>query len=81
MVEYSADVERHMKWFYQSLCEKNRRWYAAIEAEKLGYGGVEYASRLLDCDPQTIRQGREDFEAPADPVPGRVRKKGVAPES
>ena len=27
-----------------------------------------------------IRQGREDFEAPEDPVPDRVRKKGVAPQ-
>ena len=80
MVEYAADVERHMKWFYQSLSEKDRRRYAAIEAEKLGYGGVEYVSRLLECDPKTIRQGREDFEAPEDPVPDRVRKKGVAPQ-
>jgi hypothetical protein len=78
MVEYPVDVERHMKWFYQSLSEKDRRRYAAIEAEKLGYGGVEYVSRLLVCDPKTIRQGREDFEAAADPVPDRVRKKGVA---
>ena len=78
MVEYAVDVERHMKWFYQSLSEKDRRRYAAIEAEKLGYGGVDYVSRLLGCDPKTIRQGREDFEAAADPVPDRVRKKGVA---
>ena len=80
MIEYSANVERHMKWFFQSLSEKARRRYAAIEAEKLGFGGVEYVSRLLSCDPKTIRQGREDFEAPTDPVPGRVRKKGVAPQ-
>ena len=80
MVEYTADVERRMKWFYRSLSEKDRRRYAAIEAEKLGYGGVEYVSRLLECDPKTIRQGREDFEAPEDPVPDRVRKKGVAPQ-
>lgn len=79
MVEYSADVERHMKWFYRSLSEKDRRGSAAIEAEKLGSGGVESVSRLLGCDPPTIRQGREDFEAPQDPVPDRVRKKGVAP--
>ena len=43
MVEYSVDVERHMKWFYLSLSEKDRRRYAAIEAEKLGFGGVAVA--------------------------------------
>ena len=71
MIEYPVDVERHMKWFYQSLSEKDRRRYAAIEAEKLGFGGVESVSRLLSCDPKTIRQGREDLEAPTDPVPDR----------
>jgi hypothetical protein len=79
MVEYSTEIVRHMKWFYQSLSEKDRRRYAAVEAEKLGYGGVEYVARLLGCDPKTIRQGREDMDCPEDPVPDRVRKKGLDP--
>jgi hypothetical protein len=79
MREYSAEMERQMKWFYQSLSEKDRRRYAAVEAEKLGFGGVEYVSRLLGCDAKTIRQGREDLQQPKDPVPDRVRKKGEAP--
>jgi nucleosome binding factor SPN SPT16 subunit len=79
MREYSAEIERQMKWFYQSLSEKDRRRYAAVEAEKLGFGGVEYVSRLLGCDAKTIRQGREDLQQPEDPVPDRVRKKGVVP--
>ena len=29
---YHKDVERFMKRFYDSLCEKDRRAYAAIEA-------------------------------------------------
>ena len=79
MMGYSAVVEGHMKWFSQSLSEKDRRRYAAVEAEKLGHGGVEYVSRLLGCDPKTIRQGREDLESPTDPVADRVRKKGRDP--
>jgi hypothetical protein len=79
MREYSAEIERQMKWFYQSLWEQDRRRYAAIESEKLGFGGVEYVSQLLGCDPKTIRQGREDLQQPEDSVPDRVRKKGVAP--
>ena len=66
---YSADVERQMIWFYRSLSEKDRRRYAAVEAAKLGFGGTEYVSKLLGCDPKTIRQGREDLEQPTDPVP------------
>jgi hypothetical protein len=79
MREYSAEMERQMKWFYRSLSEKDRRRYAAVEAEKLGFGGVEYVSRLLGCEPKTIRQGREDLQQPEEPVPDRVRKKGVDP--
>ena len=76
MIEYSAVVEGHMQWFYRSLSEKDRRRYAAVEAEKLGHGGVEYVSMLLGCDPKTIRQGREDLDSSVDPVADRVRKKG-----
>jgi hypothetical protein len=66
-----------MKLFYESLSEKDRRRYASVEAEKLAHGGVEYIADVLGCDPQTIRQGREDVEQlPADEAEGRVRKKG-----
>jgi hypothetical protein len=74
---YAADVERHMVNLYRSLSEKDRRRYAAVEAEKLGHGGVEYVTRLFGCDAKTIRQGRQDVEAlPTDEAAGRVRKKG-----
>lgn len=69
-----------MKKFFNSLSEKDRRRYAAVEVAKLGHGGVEYVARVLDCDPKTIQQGREELERPEDaedPAAGRVRKKGV----
>ena len=74
---YSAAVERHMVNLYDSLSEKDRRRYAAVEAEKLGHGGVQYVADLFGCDPHTIRRGAEDVdELPADAAAGRVRKKG-----
>ena len=42
MEVYSRDVETHMQALYRSLSEKDRRRYAAVEAEKLGRGGIEY---------------------------------------
>lgn len=79
---YSATVERHMVRLYRSLSEKDRRRYAAVEAEKLGHGGLQYVSDLFDCDPNTIRHGAEDIELlPADVADGRVRKKGGPKES
>jgi hypothetical protein len=77
MEAYSADVEAKMQRFFAWLSEKDRRRYAAVEAAKLGHGGVEYIARLLACDPKTIRQGLEDLEQPEDPATDRVRKKGV----
>ncbi len=38
MVPYLSVVCGHMKAFYDSLSEKDRRRYAAVESEKLGMG-------------------------------------------
>jgi hypothetical protein len=75
--KYSEDVERKMKQLFGWLSEKDRRRYAAVEALKLGHGGVEYMAQLFQCDPKTIRQGMQDLDQPQDPVADRVRKKGV----
>jgi hypothetical protein len=77
MDKYPDDVERKMKQFFTWLSEKDRRRYAAIEALKLGHGGVDYVAQLFHCDPKTIRQGIHDLDQPTDPAPDRVRKKGV----
>ena len=77
MQSYDVTVERGMKRFFDSLSEKDRRRYAAVEVAKLGHGGVDYVARVLGCDPQTIRQGQDDLARPEDPAAGRVRKKGV----
>ena len=82
MNSYSPEVCDHMKAFYDSLSEKDRRRYAAVEAEKLGHRGVDYIAQVLDCDEKTIRQGRSDVEhLPHDEASGRVRKKGGPEET
>jgi hypothetical protein len=76
MEVYAADVEGKMQRFFGWLSEKDRRRYAAVEAAKLGHGGVEYIARLLACDPKTIRHGLRELEE-AEDAAGRIRKKGV----
>lgn len=77
METYSADVERHMVNLFDSLSEKDRRRYAAVEADKLGHGGATYIAQLFGCDTDTIRRGLADIEQlPADAAEARVRKKG-----
>jgi hypothetical protein len=77
MEAYPVNVEAKMKRLFGWLSEKDRRRYAAVEATKLGHGGVEYIARLLACDPKTIRQGLKELDEPEDLAAGRIRKKGV----
>ena len=77
MTPYSKDVELAMVTFFFSLREKDRRRYAAVEAAKLGDGGVPYVADLLGIDPKTIRQGLAELESPEPLESDRQRKKGV----
>ena len=82
MKRYEKRVEVQMRNFYRSLSEKDRRRYAAVEAEKLGYGGMAYISELFGCNADTIRRGVADVHGlPQDTAEGRVRKKGGTKES
>lgn len=74
---YSPEIEHSMRVFHDSLSEKDRRRYAAIETVKLGHGGTAYVATLLGCDPKTIRQGQEDLDQLPDELGKRVRKKGA----
>jgi hypothetical protein len=74
---YSPEIEHSMRMFHDSLSEKDRRRYAAIETAKLGHGGTEYIAILLGCDPKTIRQGQQDLDQLPDDLGKRVRKKGA----
>jgi hypothetical protein len=77
MSVYSDEVCEHMKAFYESLSEKDLRRYAAVEAEKLGHGGLQYIAAVLGCDEKTIRHGHCDVEQlPQDEAGARTRKKG-----
>jgi len=59
---YSPEIETQMRHFYQSLSEKDRRRYAAIEAKKLGYGGISYICGVLRCNDRTIARGMSELE-------------------
>ena len=77
MEVYGTSVERMMRRLFESHNERDRRRYAAVEAAKLGHGGIEYLTRLLNCDQQTIRQGMAELEADAELIVDRQRKKGA----
>ena len=73
----TPEIERMMERLFDSLKESDRRRYAAIEAAKLGHGGIEYIAQILGCDPKTIRLGQRELEGEEALDTSRSRKKGV----
>ena len=74
---YPPEIESQMRNFYNSLSEKDRRRYAAVEVTKLGYGGIAYISNILQCDEKTITRGQSDLATELSSETKRVRQKGA----
>jgi hypothetical protein len=74
---YESYVEERMRGLCQTLSEKDRRRFAALEAVRLGRGGIEYIAEVLGCSTRTIERGAAELdELPHDPAAGRVRRPG-----
>ena len=73
--KYTSEIEASMKMFFETLSEKDRRRYAAVEALKLGNGGQQYICGVLGCDPGTVKRGTEELMGGITPEES-VRKPG-----
>mgnify|MGYP001219393899 CR=1 FL=1 len=58
---YDSDTEEYMQLFASTLNERDKRRYAAVEAKKLGHGGITYISDLLNISTKTIQSGLEEL--------------------
>ena len=58
---YDEETENYMRIFFRSLPEDHRRRYAAVEAEKIGYGGISYISRVFNVTRGVISTGLEEL--------------------
>ncbi len=66
-------LHRRMNVFMSRLDEAQRRWYAALEAQRVGQGGDRLLAQITGMDEKTIRRGREELgtelaERPAEQV-------------
>lgn len=83
---YEKSHEEQMRTYFRSLPEDHRRRYAAVEAQKIGFGGVAYISHILGISRQTIYTGmhelqemsKEDPQQPPRPSghKDRIRRRG-----
>lgn len=62
--------------FFATLNEKQKRHFAAIEANELGYHGVTVVSKLYNLHPHTIRQGQKELLNKKDLTDKQIRKSG-----
>ncbi len=70
-------LHRRMNVFMSRLDEAQRRWYAALESQRVGQGGDRLLAQITGMDEKTLRRGREErgtelAERPAE----RVRQPG-----
>ena len=76
-LQYEPAAEERVRAFYETLSEKDRRRYVAVEARRLGHGGIRYVARVFGCSERTIERGQAELAAlPHDPAAGRVRRPG-----
>lgn len=70
-------LHRHMNLLLSRMGEQQRRWYAALESEKLGHGGDRRMALVTGMSVGTIRRGRLELEGELDGRPaGRERLPG-----
>lgn len=71
-------LHHQMNVFLSRLDEQQRRWYAALEASRLGHGGDEQIARITGLDVHTIRRGRQELSSDLHERPAeRVRAPGA----
>ncbi len=83
---YDSEHEDTLRMYYLSLPEDHRRRDAAVEALKIGRGGIVYIAKVLGISRRTIYTGIRELEAmdtgdgspPPRPSggPGRIRRAG-----
>lgn len=53
-------LHEQMNLLLSRLGEAERRWYAAVEANRLGHGGARLVAQITGLDEKTIRRGQEE---------------------
>jgi hypothetical protein len=67
-----------MNLLLSRLDEQQRRWYAAVESNRIGHGGDQLVSQMTGLDPHTIQRGRRELAASLTERPTeRVRLPGA----
>ena len=75
---YFLFIEEEIKKFFNTLNEKEKRLYVAVEAIKIGYGGITYIAKIVNCSRKTVAVGMRELFSLSDEknVSNRIRLPG-----
>jgi hypothetical protein len=72
------EYHRQVNLLLSRLDEQQRRWYLAVESERVGHGADCLLFEITGVDEKTIRRGREELAASLTARPAdRVRQPGA----
>jgi len=55
-------LPQQMNLLLSRLDEQQRRWYVAVEANRIGHGGIRLLSQITGLDEKTIQRGQQELE-------------------
>lgn len=56
-------LHQHINLLFSRLNEQQRRWFVALEVERLGRGGETLLAQIIGLNRRTIRRGRRELAA------------------
>jgi hypothetical protein len=63
----TAHPDQNLHWqmnlLLSRLDEQQRRWYVAVESNRIGPGGDRLLSHITGMDEKTIQRGRQELES------------------
>jgi len=58
----NKQLHQQMNLLLSRLDEQQRRWYVAVEANRVGHGGVRLLALITGLDEKTIQGGQQEIE-------------------
>jgi hypothetical protein len=71
---YDVSHEEFMRLYARSRPEDHWRRYAALEALKIGFGGIAYVARVLGMSRRTLYTGIRELETMSEDEPAHPRR-------
>jgi len=59
--QHTIQIHHQINVLMSRMNEQQRRWYAAVEANRYGHGGIKLVHQITGLSEKTIRQGQKEL--------------------